>query len=449
MELVASVHERCTYPFTGDAMRIPKPFTVRYRDDRKTFQITLSHTCGLPEPVCAQWRRRSFQEFPDDLANYRKPKTKSGKPDFSAAEAGAVALIAYLKKPQQKITTRITVTDFAKDMFIEDAPHLKRWAAKGMVLKPHTVVQHRRDLIKYILPGFGHLHFEEITPTMVEDFLLDQRLSNSTRNTILYTFKLVMREARRSGVIGMIPEIEAFKRNSKRQNTLSGEELLTLFPGDETEFIKIWKRPDDMRKERPELALMFGTLFCVTASAGLRSGEARALFRDQVSIENSGLIIDRAIDEDGNIGLLKKATEEETRARAVVIPGMTMKILERWFERMPNCSSFPNLVFPYHEKPITGYYILDRFRYGLKNAGIDYESRRLTVHCLRYTYNTRMKTLLSAQLLREFLGHRAASMTDHYDNPILMERLTAHQSARPSVEKFWGEPKQQAVKTVR
>jgi hypothetical protein len=29
-------------------------------------------------------------------------------------------------------------------------------------------------------------------------------------------------------------------------------------------------------------------------------------------------------------------------------------------------------------------------------------------------------------------------MTDHYDNPILTERLTAYQNVRPSVERFWG-----------
>jgi integrase len=364
---------------------------------------------------------------------------------MSAAKAGACAFIAYLQKiPQKKAiitAAAATVADFASDMFTAGAPHLKRWANKGMVLKDNTVTQHRRDLTKYILPGFGHLPFERITPALVEDYLLEQNLSNSTRNAILYTLKLVMREARRSGILEIIPELEAFKRNSKRQNTLSGEELTALFPSDEKDFIDVWKRPADMRKEQPTLAVMFGTLFCVAVSAGLRSGEARALHREQVSIENSGLIIDRAVEENGNIGLLKKATEEENRARAVVIPEVTLKVLERWLGRVPKCKAFPNLIFPYHERPITGYYILDRFRYGLKNAGINCENRRLTVHCLRYTYNTRMKTLLSGEVLREFLGHRAVSMTDHYDNPILAERLIAHQNVRTVVEQFWGEPK--------
>ena len=355
----------------------------------------------------------------------------------------AVAFLEHLLKTELTEAKRksslssITIKDFAKDMFTEDAPHLARWAAKGKVLKRQTIIQHRRHLTGYLLPKFGKLKFTEITPTAVEDFLLEQRLSNSCRNTILYTLKLVMREARRSGIIEIVPEFEPFKRNGRRQDTLSSEELTALFPYDEKELVKIWKRPDDMRKEQPEIALMFGTLFCVTVSAGLRSGEIRALHRDQISIANNGLIIDRAVDDFGQIGLLKKATEEDPRSRAVIIPEITLKMLIRWLDIAPECPEYPGLVFSFRGKPIANYYILDRFRFGLDKLGIDHEKRRLTVHCLRYTYNTRMRTLLSEQVLREFVGHRSVAMTDHYDRPILLERLAAYQGVKPSVEQFW------------
>lgn len=356
----------------------------------------------------------------------------------------AVAFLENLLKQEltenkrKSALSSMTVNDFSKDMFVEGAPHLARWAAKGKILKPQTIIQHRRHLINYLLPKFGKLRFNEINPTAVEDFLLEQRLSNSCRNTILYTLKLVMREARRSGIVDMIPEFEPFKRNGRRQDVLSSEELTKLFPYDENELIQIWTRPDDKRKELDKnLALMFGTMFCVTVSAGLRSGEIRALHRDQISIVNSGLVIDRAVDDRGKIGPLKKATENDPRSRAVIIPEITLTILKRWLERIPDCPDYPGLVFPYHGKPVANYYILDRFRYGLQNADIDYESRRLTVHCLRYTYNTRMRTLLSEQVLREFVGHRSVAMTDHYDRPILLERLEAYQGVKPSVEQFW------------
>jgi len=48
-----------------------------------------------------------------------------------------------------------------------------------------------------------------------------------------------------------------------------------------------------------------------------------------------------------------------------------------------------------------------------------------------------MKTKLPGEVLREFLGHRSVEMTDHYDNPILLERLLALQDMRSKVEQFW------------
>jgi hypothetical protein len=56
-----------------------------------------------------------------------------------------------------------------------------------------------------------------------------------------------------------------------------------------------------------------------------------------------------------------------------------------------------------------------------------------------------MRTELPGDVLREFLGHRSVEMTDHYDNPILLERLKALQDMRSAVESFWGrgaEPKE-------
>jgi len=76
--------------------KLPKPFTVSHRNDSKTFFLTLNYTCGLPKRVCDEWCRRSFYKFPDELADHRNPKTKA------AAEAGAFALIAYLKKNRKR-----------------------------------------------------------------------------------------------------------------------------------------------------------------------------------------------------------------------------------------------------------------------------------------------------------------------------------------------------------
>jgi hypothetical protein len=56
--------------------------------------------------VCRQWKRRSFQDLPPELAHCRYPKNKT------TAEAGAFALIEFLKKSDEPLRTpvdRITV----------------------------------------------------------------------------------------------------------------------------------------------------------------------------------------------------------------------------------------------------------------------------------------------------------------------------------------------------
>ena len=75
-----------------------------------------------------------------------------------------------------------------------------------------------------------------------------------------------MREAKLEGIIEFIPEFEPFKRNGKRQDTLSSKELSALFPYDEQELIRIWTRPENKRKERDgNLALMLGVVVRINA----------------------------------------------------------------------------------------------------------------------------------------------------------------------------------------
>jgi hypothetical protein len=56
---------------------------VRKRKDSKSFILTLNTTSGLPDRVCREWNRRSFQNFPAELVMHYNPKTKG------AAEAAA------------------------------------------------------------------------------------------------------------------------------------------------------------------------------------------------------------------------------------------------------------------------------------------------------------------------------------------------------------------------
>lgn len=74
-------------------------------------------------------------------------------------------------------------------------------------------------------------------------------------------------------------------------------------------------------------------------------------------------------------------------------------------------TKFPGLLYSYHGKPIGTFYLEDRFSYGLQNAAIGTEGGILTPHSCRYTYDTKMRSVLPPDVLREFIGHRDQQMT--------------------------------------
>ena len=128
------MHLLCTY------FLAQKPFVVYQRKGTKYFSLTLNPISGLPSGVCREWKRKSFQNFPVELINYRNPKNKA------AAEAGAIILIGYLKqKLEEHGYKRITVEDITvgawleKFTSIETSPRTGINASKNKPYSPDTL----------------------------------------------------------------------------------------------------------------------------------------------------------------------------------------------------------------------------------------------------------------------------------------------------------------------
>jgi hypothetical protein len=79
------------------------------------------------------------------------------------------------------------------------------------------------------------------------------------------------------------------------------------------------------------------------------------------------------------------------------------------------------------------YHLFERNRRGRTCFYYWYENRgtRIQKACGHGCDNKRSAVAFLEQLL---VGHRSVAMTDHYDRPILIERLAAYQGVRPSVE---------------
>jgi integrase len=138
------------------------------------------------------------------------------------------------------------------------------------------------------------------------------------------------------------------------------------------------------------------------------------------------MVVDRAFDNEGKLGAPKKSRDDDPRYRVAFLPDRTWKMLDFWLKNREAGPEWLDLLFPFRGHPISAFFARDRFVIGLENVGISMAFRNLSPHSLRYTYDTKMRGVLSGDILREFIGHRSEAMTDHYDRsnlrPVLETR---------------------------
>lgn len=370
--------------------------------------------------------------------NGRRIRKSTGCKKLSDAKAFLIAL----EKAEAENRINASKTPFivySKGFFDKKGHILRRWEKHGKVLKERTLQSHRACLRGYLLPWFKDMAIDDITAKALDLHLLDacalrskEPLSGSAKNGIKDTLMIIMREAVFDELIPSVPAFVTYARNSRRQNTLTDTELQSLFPFNPIEFSRVWSYLSDEGDPTP--AACFGTLSAIAVSCGLRSGEAIALSMEQI-IPGKGLIIDRMLDENGNVSLVKKGTSLDPRIRVVPMSEYTLSLLDRWLAIRGDA---PGLIFTYRGNPVPAGYLLIRFKRAMASAGIKTDGRRLTFHALRYTYNTRMKNAIPREILRDIIGHKNADMTDHYDRPVMEERLDEYrETLLPAVNGFW------------
>jgi len=251
-----------------------KPFNTPWRADSKTFQLTLNPSCGLSQRVCAEWKRISFYDLPEELLQYRYPRTKS------AADAGALALISYLKKKQENegsarhtatedITVGVWVEKFTA---IETSPRTGVNASKNRPYSFNTVDAYKSYFMCHIKDdSVSKLKMNEVEEEDILEYisrLSIKKLKNGkqiggTRTFtgviafIRMTFNLYQRKAKRW--VNPFQYIDPPKSSKKSWDALSEDEMLKLFqPG--------------VLKDTMELAVCAAMFL-----SGLRRGEIAAL----------------------------------------------------------------------------------------------------------------------------------------------------------------------------
>lgn len=341
----------------------------------------------------------------------------------------AIAYVEELVRGEAKAVP--TLEEYAKDFFDwEKSLYLKRRREQGKRRQMGKGQALLRDghVRNYLIPRWGKVHLNAIPLGEFEDWIYGlKKLSNQTKNHIIYTANLIFKEAVRRRIIRYNPidGIEALDPANKQRDYLKVEELEALFPKDMDEFLKVW--PTIKWKHVKEHApINYGVMAALAVSGGLRSGEIRALRWKHVSWQNGGVAVIRAY-KYGDIEGKPKANS----SRVVLLPQRTMDLLE-WWKSQSTATGPEDHVFPF--RAARNFVIA--LRSAMERAEISYEGRYLDVHALRHTYNTHMRDLIEDEKLRAFTGHRSVKMSENYDHKEMIERLPRFAELRESVDQF-------------
>ena len=319
--------------------------------------------------------------------------------------------------------TLITLKEYTASFFVWDScSWIKRQHAKGKRFSQSVANQRRSHLTTYILPAFGDRTLTSLNRIEIENWLIDLKkskvvgkdkdviatrspLSNQTKNHILYTFRIILREAEREAIVPLncLASVESLSNSPRSRDIFSKVELSKLFPDDLKQMEAIWGR------------IEYAYLFYILSTTGIRVGEARALQWKHViwKEDRNALLIEQTVKHDNSIGPTKT-----NKTRIVVLTKRAQDILDNWLSSSP-FDHMNDFIFFGQDRSstITGRTLLNRFDKALDAAGIVIKGRNLVIHSFRHTYNTFLKPLMPTEVLQSMTGHSSDAMTAHYNHP--------------------------------
>jgi integrase len=316
--------------------------------------------------------------------------TSRGRPPIGyytrhTAQAALDELLTAARRGQLAGQHRTGVT------FAEVCDEFLRWIEFDRQGKRSTLDDYRSAVRAHLIPAFGSLQVEEVTPASVHawrsELVIAGRLSNRTVNKLLTILHGILERARKRFKLPSNPVAEVEKQPRKRRVSIdvySTEEVLALV------------RKADTAQD--------GAIFLTAAFTGLRMGELLALRWRDVDFELQAVRVrasytHRALDTPKN-------RTGRTVPMIDAVAHELAKLSTRALFTGPDDLVFPGAVGDFLDDSA----LRRRYKTARTRAGL----RPLRFHDLRHTFGTHAIRTADPRELQEWMGHADFATTEIY-----------------------------------
>jgi len=233
----------------------------------------------------------------------RKRRRKSA---FAATQGQAVKLLKQLAGRQVNgelsSTSTPTMARFLENWY---ELHLEEW-------RPSTRRCYRRAIDGFLVPAFGTMRLEQISPTAITSWLLEHKKAHGARRRITLahaTLRSALSYAEGQEMISRNPAavVKVPKPTKRKIQPLSFDQARTFLTA--------------ASKHR------LGALFSVAISCGLRLGEATGLRWEDVDLTTGELHVRQQLQKDGKRLVLQQPKTQKSR-RTLALPQMCLDVLK-------------------------------------------------------------------------------------------------------------------------
>ena len=339
----------------------------------------------------------------------------------------AYAFVSNL--PPLFVEAKITIAKIAEWMYIPGGQHMERMEKLGKTLTPETL-RSKRFMLNIFVEEFGELELSKLTIPMIIDFLSEDYHSGSWKNNFLTVVSEVYAEAPFHDLPYIpVPLFPKFRRNSRKKDIFSTEELNILF--NESLWMDMSRNHYSKHPQFDEGHKAIYLMFLCCAKCGLRISEGIAIQARQFLFDEGILVIDGFYKSNQlyRTNYNKCGSEDDKKLRVAPLPEDFAQIMRNYI--LQNNLSGNDYVFMRYGKPIRKWLAEEWFRRILGMSGINAENRILTPHSLRYTYITRMRREVAGETVQKIAGHNSLAMTDHYTRAAIPEMVEA---VKPAME---------------